>query len=194
MNRNEARKLEDMNPGPDELNEFTLMLNVGPVTGEGAEGSDKDEATTGNKENGDDDSDDENGNGLAAVRAAIVPVLSDIADRLIRKEVNAADRARKRTKGDPAAFKKWAKEFYLAHEKSARASYGPAADMMSSLLHTKADPEDIARRHISTSRGQLLGIPAEDPTKYWIAVSARLKSWSADRAAHAAREEVSRYG
>ena len=92
MTRNEVRQNENLNAGPDELDEFLDPLNTTPTGDRSSEPADDAQAQT------------------FAIWAA------DVAHRIAGAEAGELGRRAAKAAGDPARFRTWADEFFSGHQ------------------------------------------------------------------------------
>lgn len=114
MTRNEAREKENMDPGPEELDEFWQPTNIG-VAGDTDEDEDDDGATPNRRNRA--TAPRRNSAQVAArfgVRATLMAL--EVAGRLVRKEVTLVEKAAKKYAQDGAGWSAWIQQFYGSDE------------------------------------------------------------------------------
>lgn len=143
---NEIRELENMNPIEGGEVHF-ITLDLGRLDLAGKEPDEMDETDTAAEDdgmgNGQEDLDGNAGETTRtlgpesrdAVKTASCRVLAASADRVIAKEVKAADRAARRNAGNPAAFGRWVSEWFSESlAKQVDECLRPGAESMLQLL------------------------------------------------------------
>ena len=104
MNRNEVRALENMNPGPDELDEFLVPLNMSPAK-PADEAAPEPVAPPAVSQAPPQDAPADEENRLA-------PIIANLAGRLARAEMRELEKHVARAGDDHERFLAWLEEFY----------------------------------------------------------------------------------
>jgi len=113
------------------------------------------------------------------LRRNLRPVLEDAAARVLRKEINALDRAMKKyliDQHDAAGFQAWATDFYADHERIVRQSFEPVASTLE--MSDEALNKMIADHCAASLRDLALALWHDDPHQAVVEVAAR---WEAER-------------
>lgn len=77
--------------------------------------------------------------GTQAVGVEMMPVIVDVCERMVRKEVNAVTRAAKKYAGDATAFGVWAEKFYAEHAAAVAEALGPVTQSLARLCGVSDD-------------------------------------------------------
>jgi HK97 family phage portal protein len=190
---NDIRKLEDQNPiGPEgdvyivEANMVNLEAlqhssETDPPADPPAGGTGDESVSDAPVEQGDDDD-------LRAIQADASRAVHDAMARILRKEIKAATAAAKRTlsKGDRDGWAAWCAKWYGSYEAESLEIVGPSMRVALRLHGTPTDDVDerivdTVRRHLTSSKAQLIAVARDASDDPAAAVLERLQEWETSR-------------
>lgn len=156
MTPNEARERENLNPMEDEsADKLYVQGAIIPLDKAGQQPEAIPQAAPSNE------TEDEPTPAAAVVPAgAMLPVLTEAAERLIRREAMATTKAITRTGTDPAAYKLWCAEFMADEVRLFTEAFTPALNsscIVYSGSYSAADLQSLAVEYTTGATHRLMG-------------------------------------